>query len=327
MEDFHGYQRFPHPNHALHAYAKSFSDKVRPSEWRELVRTGERMIGYYVDDWLPQRKAFETYWVDDVPQCEVEFEIKLPGIAATYGGTFDRIVTDDWGRLWVLDWKTAGKFDSKKWETDPQVSAYTWAAQMIYGLQFEGVVMVQFLKSPPIPPKVLKNGEVSRDKSQPTNYNLYRATLIEQFGEVPDKYFEFLEYLAKLDQEQGDPFIRWDYIRRNQAQVESEVSKLVLVGKDMLNKRLPMYPNPTRDCSWECSFRTACIMMDDGSDYEDVLNASFAKRHEITGWRKNIVWPDDPRYVEPVIEPEPEEISDEDFLSLLSAGLEEANVT
>jgi RecB family exonuclease len=199
LEDFHGYNRFPNPAHALRAYAKAFNEGVKPGEWRELVKTGEEMLDYYANAWLPQHRTFETYWVNGIPQCEVEFDIKIPGIAATYGGTFDRIVVDADGRLWVLDWKTAGKFDSKKWETDPQVSAYTWAAQQIYGRTFEGVVMVQFLKSPPKTPKVLKNGELSRDKSQPTNYELYHAAVLERFGEIPELYVEFLNHLAKLD--------------------------------------------------------------------------------------------------------------------------------
>jgi len=34
-------------------------------------------------------------------------------------------------------------------------------------------------------------------------------------------------------------------------------------------------PNPTRDCSWDCSFMTLCAFMDDGSDVEGYIEASF----------------------------------------------------
>lgn len=34
-------------------------------------------------------------------------------------------------------------------------------------------------------------------------------------------------------------------------------------------------PNPTRDCSWDCPFMTLCAFMDDGSDVEGYIEASF----------------------------------------------------
>lgn len=304
MEDFHGYKRFPTHKAALWAYARSFGPAERPPEWRSLLVTGEKMLDYYSDSWLPQRQDFETYWIDGVPQVEVDFEIKLPGVSATYGGTFDRIVVDAYGRLWVLDWKTAGKFDSAKWETDPQVSAYTWAASLIYGKRFEGVVMVQFLKTPPEPPKMLKPGKdglpkFSKDKSQACNYDLYYAALKEAFGYIPDEYSDHLTMLGRQDTPEGDNFIRWDFIRRNWDFCDAERNKLVLIAKDMLNKKLPMYPNPTRDCSWDCPFRVPCIAMDDGSDYEEILRSNYMPRREITGWRKKLVYPGEPNYLPP----------------------------
>ncbi len=41
-----------------------------------------------------------------------------------------------------------------------------------------------------------------------------------------------------------------------------------------------MWPNPTKDCSWDCDYRDVCPMVDDGSDYEDVLQSSFGSIDE-----------------------------------------------
>ena len=39
-------------------------------------------------------------------------------------------------------------------------------------------------------------------------------------------------------------------------------------------------PNPTRDCSWDCDFLPVCPMLDDGSDWEGVLEAMYEPRTE-----------------------------------------------
>lgn len=41
------------------------------------------------------------------------------------------------------------------------------------------------------------------------------------------------------------------------------------------NHQLVVYPNPTRDCSWDCYFFTICARFDDNSDVDDVLSTEF----------------------------------------------------
>ena len=41
------------------------------------------------------------------------------------------------------------------------------------------------------------------------------------------------------------------------------------------NHQVEAYPNPTRDCSWDCPFFTICPMFDDGSDVEAVIGMEF----------------------------------------------------
>lgn len=36
-----------------------------------------------------------------------------------------------------------------------------------------------------------------------------------------------------------------------------------------------LYPNPTKDCSWDCDFKLVCPMVDEGTDWEDVLDRHF----------------------------------------------------
>ena len=39
--------------------------------------------------------------------------------------------------------------------------------------------------------------------------------------------------------------------------------------------KLPIYKNPTKDCSWDCPFYTACELHEIGQDYEAVLDFDF----------------------------------------------------
>lgn len=50
---------------------------------------------------------------------------------------------------------------------------------------------------------------------------------------------------------------------------------------DQLHHRV-MYPNPTKDCTWDCDFLPVCPMMDDGSDWKGMLTHSglYVRREE-----------------------------------------------
>ncbi len=38
------------------------------------------------------------------------------------------------------------------------------------------------------------------------------------------------------------------------------------------------YPNPTKDCSWDCEFLPICVQMDDGSDYEYTIETIYRRK-------------------------------------------------
>ncbi len=40
------------------------------------------------------------------------------------------------------------------------------------------------------------------------------------------------------------------------------------------------YPNPTKDCSWDCDFLPVCSLMDDGSHFEHALEIHYRKKPE-----------------------------------------------
>jgi hypothetical protein len=210
--------------------------------------------------------------------------------------TFDRVVTGPDGEIYIVDYKTAASFDMMKLETDPQISTYSWGGRLFYGRDIEGILWLQFRKKVPDAPIELAKGGYSQNKQQSTTYGLYYRTLMQKYGRIPVAYNNYLNHLASLETPDADHFIRRDIVRRNVQFCLSEQEKIAQEVNEMLNPKLPMYPNPTKDCSWECPFRTPCLMQDDGSDYRGYISENY-RRPEVIGydhsWRDRIKWPEE----------------------------------
>jgi hypothetical protein len=309
LEDYHGYRRFPSPSDAFMA----FTDACRrtpgfpiPQDYDELVELGQGMMAYY-EEWLETRDPLVTLEIDGVPQVEVNFQIPIPidpdllrswGYdRAVYVGTIDRVVIDDLGQLWPGDYKTAKIIQTSHIDTDPQISAYCWAMRHIYNMPVGGFFYMQFKKTVPHEPAFLKStSSFSVAKNQNTTYALYRKALQNAYGDVnraPTPNIQYLNYLQSQETEKADSLIRFDTIERNQNQIESEGLKILQETLEMLNPDLPLYPNPTRDCSWDCGFREACIGMDSGLDWEHELELTTVDREEeVTSWRQRVRYPE-----------------------------------
>lgn len=295
LEDFHGYKVWSHPVEAFNRFVKCWPEEKRPVDWEELVGLGKGMLEYYIDYWLPGREFFPTWVHDGEPQVEVNFEIpfyhpnETGEIIAIYEGSLDGLVTDSEERLWVQEYKTAASFDTSKLPLDFQATAYTWAASQIYERDFEGILYTQMHKSYPKSPLELKTGGLSKNKQQRTTYRRYKQALLDYYNnadEVPwGNYQEYLDYLKEEESPDGDKFIRRDFVYRNGEelrQFEINAGHQIL---EMLNSPF-FYPNPTKDCSWECNFRSVCMAMNDGSDWEQMLE-QYRPRKEFD-WRKKL---------------------------------------
>jgi hypothetical protein len=312
LEDFHGYNTYGHAGKAFLAYVEGCRQCGElPPGWEEHVPLGLGMLSYYSDYWLRNRSPLSTLWMPcedggpDVPQVEVNTQIDLgvrhKGRRVVYGCTLDRMSVDEYGRLWIHEYKTAKNFSLYHLDLDEQVTAYCWAAQYIYGELPAGCVYLQFRKHVPRLPRILATGELSIDKRQPTTAALFRASLLDMFGDmeqVPSKYMPFLNQLTVEEEEEADRFIRRDHVERNQHQVDAFEELVHMELEDMLREDLPLYPNKVRDCIWNCPLQVPCLAMDDGSDYEGALGAylqrgsgQFYFNEELT-WRKALPPPD-----------------------------------
>lgn len=231
--------------------------------------------------------------------------VNVSQVPVYYHGTLDRVVKDRQGRWWIQDYKTAKSADTNKLDTDDQISAYMWAAEQWFQRPVHGFMYTQLTKDVPKPPKRLAGGGMSVDKKQKTTYQLARQMVIHDYGEVrkaPAKVLEYINFLASEELPEGDRFIRWDAVLRNKAQKEATYRHIMGELQLALNPNVYLFPNPTRDCIWDCPFRDACLMMDRGEEAQvaEWLEMNFEPRPReedgnIDNWRDNIPWPDTPQ--------------------------------
>jgi hypothetical protein len=295
LEDYHGHTQYRDPIMAFLAYCEATNRLSRPMGWEYYRDMAIGMFNYYTKYWLPYRNFYETVWMFDKPLVEVRFRILIPelsdiaGKPIMYQGTFDRIVRDKrTGEIWVLDYKTAKAMSMLHIETDPQVNAYSWSAPIWLGLPVAGMLYQQHLKGFPAPPRELQRGGFSQDVKQNTTYRLYREALIQRYGKIPQEYVAFLNKLVVKEDENGDAYIRIHKAYRSEYQTLIEYQKILAEGKDMINEDLPLYPNPTRDCSWDCPFRAVCIAMDDDGDIDWLLREGYQEKDEEVDWRSRL---------------------------------------
>lgn len=245
-------------------------------------------------------------------------------VPVCYHGTMDRICIDRYGRWWVLDYKTAKGADTAKLDTDDQISAYLWAAEQVFNVKFYGFIYLQLTKDVAKPPKVLKNGDISTDKKQKTTHALYRQALIEKYGSVsqaPAKNIEALNNFADLEYPEGDRFIRWDFVPRNDNQKIATYNNIMGEVSLMCDSKLPIFPNPTRDCGWDCPFRGICIAEERGdiSEAQSILDSTFEVRpttveHNREEWMDNLVYPENP---DAIVDDEDIKITDQGLFNLI----------
>jgi len=310
MEDRHGYQRYESPYAALEDYVQAFTrGAIERGEGDSLVEDvpemldlGRSMLDYY-DLWLQRRDPLKTLRIDGVPQTEVKFYIPLPinqDILNRFGydeayftGTIDRVIVDDYGRLWGLDYKTAKAFQDEILDLDTQISGYCWASQFIYGKPFAGFIYQQHKKVRVEEPPFLKTTRAfSTAKTLNTTYAQYAAALTGLYGDLksaPSANIEYLNNLAAEEDDNTDKIIRRSWVYRNAHQLNTEVERMCMEAVEMIDPNLYIYPNPTKDCSWDCNFKTACISKVDGSDWKhEIEQNTIDRQEEDETWKQHL---------------------------------------
>jgi hypothetical protein len=306
MEDYHGWNRFKHPVEAFNAYVNACKKAQAkyghglPDDWEEQTEMATGILLHYLQ-WAVNRDTYQTAIFEGVPQVEVTFHVPLPFAPppgfdqVVYQFTLDRLVVID-EEYWILDWKFYKNFSQADLEVDQQLSAYIWAAQACFEVPIAGAILHEFRKKLPQEPKILSTGKLSTAENQGTTHGMYRNALIEMYGDVskaPHANVACLNKLGAKETEDRDDFIRRSKTRRTEMQIQAEGTKIMMELEDMCNPNLPLYPNPTSDCSWDCQLRDVCLMMDRDDDWEFALKELTVSRETEAGeWREFLEYPE-----------------------------------
>lgn len=295
---------FTSPAQAFQCYVLATRINARqelPDGWEEMEEMGIAMLNYLMDSWLQTRNPLKTFVYKGVPQLEINFQIDIPFDIkahypnspydrAIYSGTIDRVVIDEDGRLWGLDYKTAKVLKGSHFANDPQATVYPWAMNEIYPEhETAGLIYWQLLKAIPKQPAPLKSGKISIAQNLKTSRPLYRQALIDAHGSVekaPPANIDKLNQLAMQETTERDAYVRRDKVYQNRHSQEAEGEKILLEVADILNPDLALYPNPTFMCPHMCQFFEECISMNDGSDWLGQLEMNTQQRAKTDeSWR------------------------------------------
>lgn len=76
------------------------------------------------------------------------------------------------------------------------------------------------------------------------------------------------------------PFYAREDVYINDAMIEAAAAHTHDIVRDMVTalENESLYPNPTRDCSWDCDALPVCSMFDDGSDAEAMIQQVYVRR-------------------------------------------------
>jgi hypothetical protein len=261
------------------------------------------------DNYLKTYFDKDRHW--NVLATELEFIVMLEdGIYFT--GTID-LVYELGGKIYFSDHKTVASLDmyEEKSKMDRQISRYWWALEMISqgigrikkkgtngekdmwvqwheiaGKEIEGFTYNLIAKDFPREPKVLKNGSLSKDKSQKTTYDKYNAKL-KELNLPHQDYYDMLNVLRT----KPDPFLRRVNVLRTQNELESSVWEFLYTVNDIHDVTMALLQNPERvdeityrhigtHCDHMCQFKAICQASIAGDNVQLVRNLAYKKNEE-----------------------------------------------
>lgn len=219
---------------------------------------------------------------------ELPFALRIPKGDGKFGkgilvGKMDMLVQDVKGWLWVVEHKSFAQEPHEQYlALDEQTTLYQYAGQVLVssgeleGLgikktaKVRGVIYNGLRKKRPTEPEVLKSGALSKKASMDTTYEVYLEA-IEKNDLIIGDYTDFLDTLKA----RGNTFFVRQKLDRSVKEMKQLELRLLEIMDDMQKKGLPCYPNPTRDCVWDCAFFGVCLAMNAGGDAKAILKTDF----------------------------------------------------
>lgn len=203
------------------------------------------------------------------------------GLPVTFGGRIDCLMMDQFGRVWIYDWKTAARLSGNEeyLALDTQITWYCWALWSI-GYPVAGFIYAELKKAVPVEPEPNKTIRLGRrysvSKNIETNVELYVNTVRENDGGAyaAGLYDEFIQWL-KAD---GPKYHQRFQIGRNANELRNAGLTIFDIASDMTDPNIRIYSAPGKFNCQYCAFYDPCLAKNRGEDYQYTLDTMYEKR-------------------------------------------------
>jgi hypothetical protein len=230
------------------------------------------------------RRYFGKYGTDNplgekytVKAAEQTFRIAIPGTDGHFIGTLDRLIERTDGAWFVGEIKTFDRrpeYDSLMLR--PQFTAYTWAANVLFGSPVQGVLYDGVSRRLPRPPETLKRGGLSKAWSDSLDYLSYVQAASAQGGGNLSPYEDILQRLYERDSGPDNPYYMRRIIPITPGQIVSFVDQLRDVYNDIAAGP-KVYPNFQTTCTWDCHVRDLCSAMQHREDVDSLIQLGYTQ--------------------------------------------------
>lgn len=203
------------------------------------------------------------------------------GLPVTFNCRIDAVFEDREGYIYAVDHKSTAqllKEDSVMPELEDQLPSYLWCLRQ-NGYRVTGMILNQFRKAAPHPPKRLEHPQRGRqfsvNKMQLTDLYTARSTFSRYDAKAYSHglYKEYLTWLA----ESGPQYSRQFTVIKTPEQLDMIAENMLKQVREVINEGPSIYPNATRMNCDNCSFQLPCFSKQAGQDFQAELEASFVK--------------------------------------------------
>lgn len=272
------------------------------AEYAAALQMGVDMLNRYVDFY-----GDENEW--ECIQPEMSFQVWFPHPKKKelkrwlrYLGTIDgvfRYVGETKGEMrhgsiWLFEHKTAAGIQVNHLPLDDQAGSYWALAGMILrkrgilkaGETIDGIVY-NFLRKATNDPRPQNSEGMYCNKPSKQNYldQLTEAGIevsakmkVEELATVA--YKNKVEVFGEVSKTQPPPYLERIPVFRSSGARKTMLSRIVAEGLHIEDARkakptLPIFKNPTKDCSWDCEFFRMCQLHENQADWEDYRDITF----------------------------------------------------
>jgi hypothetical protein len=316
-----GKKRGVHPAETFAKYAKDSIHTIKlqdateeaVAEYEDGAVLGEILLNEYVkhygndDSWdfIQAEKAFSL----DVPWPKEEerragYEVTEADLLLVYKGTWDGVYRDlaD-GKIKLLETKTAAQISTSHLTLDDQAGSY-WAIAG-HSLRAEGLIGPQE-RIHGITYNFARKGKPDERPKDAEGYACnkpvkadYMAALGIGPVEARKMKLEYMEEIAvkakvtvlgERSKSQPPPLFVRETVWRTQQERTTQLRRIQNEGVQMQLARdgvMPLTKNPTKDCSWDCSFFAMCELQERGGDWKDYRRIAFKQMDPYADHRKS----------------------------------------